>query len=436
MQVDKIKVDRTNKTLHLMKPHILGWSMPLIVEGRGAILWDSEGNHYIDCDSGPGVMNIGHCHPQFIDAMEAQIKKLVISPGKLLHIPLIELNEELIKIVPKSLKKSIFCNSGTEACELAVKLAKRHSVMSGKTGNYIVSLENSFHGFGGLSLTLTGQKRFRKKAAGYSIYPGILHIPSPYCYRCNLEYPECGIYCARALENISVNTRGAEDIAALIYEPIQGSGGIIVPPKEYHQMIGSICKENGITLIVDEVFTGFGRTGTMFACEHWGIEPDIMAMAKAIAAGFPMGAIMMTDEIANSFEPSDQGFTFGGSPIACSAAVANIKIINSQKLAERALRIGSFMIKELKALNDEGILKGDVRGLGLAIGVELVKDDNAKTPDAQKATKLKISCMKQGILLGISGCFENVIRIHPPLTISEEQAAKVVQVIKQCLESL
>lgn len=434
MSAQKMEAGRIKKALQLMAP-VPKVSLPLIVKGKGATIWDDEGNEYIDCHSGPGVCNVGHCHPQLIEAIEAQVKRLIISPFRTSHGPLIELCEELGNIMPNPLKRAFLCNSGTEACEGAVKVARKHAVMNGKTGTCVVSLEHSYHGMDGLSSTLTAQKRYKKKIAGHAIYPGILHIPAPYCYRCYLEFPDCGIHCARALESIE-NCRGAEDIAALIYEPILGAGGIIVPPKEYHQMIGKICKDYGINLILDEVFTGFGRTGKMFACEHWKIEPDIMTVAKAIGGGFPIGAILMSEEIAHSIEPGDLVHTFSGNPLACAAALASLKIIKTEKLPERAARIGLFMIKGLEAIKNEGIFEGDVRGLGLAIGIELVKDEKTKSPDPLKAKKLEEDALKQGVIVQASGAYENVIRINPPLTISEEQADKAITVITKCLKSL
>lgn len=407
------------------------WPLPILCEGKGATVIDIEGKEYIDCHAGPGVLSLGHCNRELIDALKDQLDKLLFCSA-FLHQPLMTLAKTLSGILPGSLSKFYLVNSGLEAVEGAVKLAKKYSYLQGKNGTCMVSLQNSFHGLTSLTLTLTGMGKFKKGLGSFANSPIVMHIPAPYCYRCNQRYPGCDLDCAFALERC-VKIRGADDIAAIIYEPVLGSGGIIVPPDEYHQTIRKISRDYGILLILDEIFTGFGRTGKMFASQHWGIEPEIMTTGKGMGGGFPVGAFMATREVADSFEPGDHGGTFCGNPLACTAVAASIEIIQKYRLDRNASIIGSLILEELGRLKEMGKLKGDVRGLGLAIGIELVKDEKNRTPATLRARKLAKDLLKEGILVKTTGPEDNVIRINPPLTISEEEAHKVVKAVGKCL---
>jgi len=425
--------DKTARVAKSLVPTV-PLSLPIIAKGRGSIVWDTDGNQYIDCVTGYGAASIGHSNPALISSIETQLKEIVTCPAKFWTVPLLELTEELSKVLPRPLEKIYYCTTGAEAVEGAVKFAKKYSFATGKTGTCVVSLTHSFHGQLGLSATLTGQKKFKTGKGCFSNYPGVLHIPAPYCYRCHLEYPKCGIFCAKILNEI-IDSRGAEDVSAVIYEPILGSGAI-VPPKEYHSVISEICKANDIALILDEVITGFGRTGRLFGCQNWVLEPDIMTVGKGLGGGFPISAVITSDRIASSLKVSDHTSTFGGNPLACAAALGTLEVILQQNLVERALDVGSQMIKRFKELENENTLVGDVRGLGLLIGLELVTDKEKKTPASTEAKELRRRLLKEGVIIAVTGMYENIIRLQPALNISDEEVNRATDSISTCITHL
>lgn len=260
---------------------------------------------------------------------------------------------------------------------------------------------------------------------------GCHFLPAPYCYRCffELKYPECKLRCARALEDI-IRFNTYDSVAAFVAEPLLGEGGIITPPDEYFLEIDKILKNHQILLLVDEVQTGFSRTGKMFGIEHYGVEPDIMVMAKGIADGFPLSAFIAREEIADSFKPGDHLSTFGGNPVSCAAGLANIEYMEEQKLAEQALKKSEFLKVQLESLKTKYKMIGEIRGKGLMIGIELVRDQN-KTPANTEATKIRDFCLEQGLLIGQGGVFGNVLRIQPPLVISQKQMDGVVKILNE-----
>lgn len=413
------------------------FALPMIVEGKGCLLRDTEGKEYVDCACGQGAAVAGHSHPEIVEALKSQIEKLCVLTAKRWHEPIIELAKIMKTILPKPLSTFYICNTGAEAVEVSVKLAKKHAAVNMKSGSCVASLENSFHGLTALALTLTGQKYFKKKLGNFASYPGIEHLPSPYCYRCplGLKYPDCGIACAQALESL-IQSRGADDIAAVIYEPLSGTGGMIIPPPEYHDIIRKITRENGIPLIVDEVFCGFGRTGKMFASQHWNIEPDMMSAGKSLGGGFPIGAFMARREIAQSFTSSDHSGTFSTNPFTCSAALATLRVIQKEQLDQQAAKTGAFMMQELSKLKETSKLVGEIRGLGLAIGIELVKDHESKEPATAETKEVQKRLLKEGVLVATSGAYNNVVRINPPLNIEEKHAQKILTSVYKCLKEL
>lgn len=265
---------------------------------------------------------------------------------------------------------------------------------------------------------------------------GCTFLPAPYCYRCffELEYPECHLRCARALEDIiSFNTY--DSVAAFIAEPLLGEGGIITPPDDYFLEVDKILKKHEILLLIDEVQTGFCRTGKMFGIEHYGVEPDIIAIAKGIANGFPLSGFIAREEIADSFKPGDHLSTFGGNPVSCAASLANIEFMLENHLADQALEKGEFLKKELRELAKRFKLIGEIRGKGLMIGIELIRD-KAKTPANTEAAKVRDICLEKGVLLGLGGVYGNVLRIQPPLVISKQQLEEVIRVLDFALQKV
>ncbi|MGQ9459774.1 MAG: aspartate aminotransferase family protein [Candidatus Bathyarchaeaceae archaeon] len=424
---DVVKKDKEYLIQHVVRQPVV------LVEGKYALLKDVNGKEYIDCFSGFSVVNIGHCHPKVVKAAKEQLDKLIHCSAGYYSVPQTLLAEKLAQIMPGNLKKSFFCNSGAEAVEGAIKLAKKYALKKGRTGLSVIALQGSFHGRTSLALTLTGQKKYKVGLSAFANHPGVVHAPTPYCYRCNREYPDCGIECAHAVEDV-VELSTAGDVAALIVEPILGEGGIIVPPKEYWEIVPKICREHDILLIIDEVQTGFGRTGVMFASEYWNLKPDIMTMAKGLGGGMPIGAFSARDEIAAAFDPTDHFSTFGGNPVCCSAALANINAMMDEKIPEKARKLGTYTIERLKELAEKYTVIGDVRGKGLMMGVEIVKDKASKTPDPENANKIRDEMREKGVIIGVGGIKKCTLRLQPCLTITREQMDKVLETLEKVLK--
>ncbi|TFF91449.1 aspartate aminotransferase family protein [Candidatus Thorarchaeota archaeon] len=409
---------------------------PVVLEkGKDTELWDLEGKRYLDCISGISVVNAGHTPERIVNAGVEQMKKLIHCSGLYYTVPQTLLAEKLSEISPQQLRKSFFCNSGAEAVEGAVKLAKKYIVSKGRTGFNVIALEGSFHGRLGLSLTLTGQSKYKRGFGSFAVYPGIVHAPAPYCYRCKLEYPDCNLECARKIEDI-VKYHTTGDVAAMIVEPVMGEGGIIVPPDGYHEKVLEICRAHDILYIADEVQSGFGRCGTMFAHTQWDIEADIMSMAKALGAGMPIGGVIYRNEIVECLQPGDHFSTFGGNPVCCAMALENINYLEEGGLIENARRIGAKFMKALHDLQDDSDLIGDVRGKGLMIGIELVKDRKTLAPAVEATKSVAKTLMKNGVLIGTGGVEKNVLRIQPPLCITEAQMEEVVGSLEDALKGL
>ncbi|HUP27536.1 MAG TPA: aspartate aminotransferase family protein [Chloroflexia bacterium] len=402
---------------------------PIVVErAQGAVVTDTDGRDYIDCFAGIAVVNAGHCNPEVIAAARAQMEKLVHCCSYVYHVqPVADLAEKMAEITPGRLRKSFFANSGAEAIEGAMKLAKLYT---GRTE--FVALNASFHGRTWGALSVTGNAGRKGRGGPYA--PGVAFAPVPYTYRSDANPEECAEQCARALEDVlRFSTSG--DVAAFIAEPLLGEGGIIIPPLNYFKQVKRILDKHGILFIADEVQTGFARTGAMFALEHYGVEPDIVVTAKGIADGFPLGAFTTRDEIAASFRPGDHLSTFGGNPVSCAAALANINFIQREGLAEKALHDGEFILGELADLKERFSIIGEVRGMGLMIGIELVSDA-ALTPAAAQAEAIREYCLRHGVLVGVGGVYGNVVRIQPPLVISREQIDQALDVLGQALSEV
>jgi 4-aminobutyrate aminotransferase len=396
-----------------------------VVGGEGATLRDMEGKEYLDCYAGISVVNAGHCPPKVVKAVQDQAEKLIHYGPYVYHSPVVtELAERLAGVAPKGLVKTFFGNSGAEANETAMKLAKKFTKK-----RELVALECSFHGRTVGTLSITGQSRRRRNDMGPYL-SGVSFSAAAYCYRCPFEkeYPGCGVLCARRLEDV-INYHSSDDVAALIAEPIMGEGGIVVPPPEYFKIMKKILDVHGSLLIVDEVQSGYGRTGKMFGIEHYGVTPDIMTMGKGIAAGFPLSACIARSDVGDSLQPGDHLSTFGGNPVCCAAAIANLDIFKEQKLVEASAKKGEYLVKRFRELQEKHPLIGDVRGKGLMVGVELVKDRKTKAPAADETNKLKEMMRKRGVLVGTGGVKACVVRFQPPLVITTDELDRAVTVM-------
>jgi 4-aminobutyrate aminotransferase / (S)-3-amino-2-methylpropionate transaminase / 5-aminovalerate transaminase len=401
----------------------------VVVGGSGRTLTDVEGRTYLDCFSGISVVNAGHNHPRVLAAAREQMERLVHCCSYVYQVPVVgRLAEKLAAVTPGDLKRSFFSNSGAEANEAALRLAKQ------ATGRReVVALTYGFHGRTVGTLSVTGNSARKKNNGPY--LPGVAFGPAPYCYRCplGLKYPSCDVACAHALEDV-IRLQTAGDVAAFLAEPVLGEGGILTPPPEYFEIAARIFHDQGALFVVDEVQTGFGRTGKLFAIEHSpGAPPDILTLAKGIANGFPLGALVAREPVSEAMKPGDHLSTFGGNPISCAAALANLAVIEEEGLVENAARRGEELLERFRPLQESCPLVGDVRGRGLMIGLELVRDRQTKEPAAQEAKAVRAALRERGILIGVGGVFGNVVRVQPPLSITADEcdraAAEVTAVL-------
>ena len=404
---------------------------PIVIDkASGAVVTDINGREYLDCFAGISVVNAGHCNPQVIAAAKAQMDKLVHCSSYLYHVqPVADLAEKIAHIAPRGLTKTFFGNGGAEAIEGAMKLARLYS---GK--HEFISLYGSFHGRSWGALSVTGNYARKKKGGPYAA--GVSFAPAPYVYRSLWpDDPEAvGRHCAAAIDEI-VRFATSNDVAAFIAEPVMGEGGIIVPPPNYFKEVKKVLDHYGILFIADEVQCGFARTGKMFAIEYYGVEPDILVTAKGIADGFPLSAFTTRPEIASAYKPGDHLSTFGGNPVSCAAALANIDFMEKENLAAKTVETGNYAMAKLRALQKEHSLIGDVRGLGLMIGVELIKD-RKKTPAPAEAEAVRDHCLQRGLLVGVGGVNGNVIRFQPPLIISKQQIDQAINIFAEVLQEV
>jgi 4-aminobutyrate aminotransferase/(S)-3-amino-2-methylpropionate transaminase len=416
-------------------PRGISYSTEIFVdEAKGALIKDVDGNVFVDFAAGIGVQNVGHCDEEIVSAIKEQAEKYIHpSFNVAMYEPYVNLAEKLIEVTPGEYsKKAMFANSGAEAVENAIKIARKYT---GKAG--IVSLDFAFHGRTYMAMTLTSKVKPYKD--GFAPYNSDTYkIPTPYCYRCPMgcKYPECGIACAEKFRTMLKSDLSSEMIAAVIVEPVQGEGGFIVPPKEYMKTLQSICNENGIVFIVDEIQAGFARTGKLFASENYDIEPDLMTMSKAIAAGMPLSAVVGKSEIIDSPIVGAIGGTYSGNPVACAAALKVIEKIEKDKLSERAVEIGSYIKTRLLDMKEKYSAIGDVRGLGAMVAVELVKDRETKEPDKETTAKIINYCYNKGVIFINAGIFGNVIRFLPPLVMTMEQLEFGMNTLEEALKAL
>jgi len=405
---------------------------PLVAESaEGLWIRDPDGNRFLDFTAGIAVCAAGHCHPLVVQAIKDQADQLLHMSGTdFYYPPQILLAEKLAGLAPGSgLHKVYFGNSGAEAVEAAFKLARWHT-----RRELNLAFFGAFHGRTMGALSLTASKTIQKKHY-HPLVPGITHVPYPYCYRCpyQLCYPTCGTACVTWIEDTLFRTTvPPEEVAAIFVEPIQGEGGYIVPPPEFHQKLSQIARKYGILYVADEVQSGMGRTGRMFAMEHFGVAPDIMALAKGIASGMPLGAMVARAEIMD-WEAGSHASTFGGIPISCQAALATIRLLE-QGLMVNAAQRGEQLMSGLRALQQEFECLGDVRGRGLMVGVELVKDRETKERAGDWRDQVVQAAFHKGLLL--LGCGLNTIRFCPALTVSADEIEVSLELFRDVLRQI
>jgi 4-aminobutyrate aminotransferase len=406
---------------------------PLVAEsGSGCIVRDVDGNEYIDFNSGIAVLAVGHSHPAVVEAIKKQAERLLhYSYTDFYYEPLVSLSEKLCEITPGKFDKKVFTgNSGAEAIEAAIKLAKWHT-----RKHQFIGFIGGFHGRTIGALSLTASKPVQRRYF-FPVMPGVTHVPYPYCYRCPFKQtlPECDYWCIDYIdEMVFQKFIPPEEVAAIVFESIQGEGGYIVPPPDYFKRLKKLADKYNILLIDDEIQAGMGRTGKWFAIEHWGIEPDIICIAKALASGLPIGAMVARAEYMD-WEAGSHATTFGGNPVACAAALATIDIIKNEHLLENATKQGNYIMKRFEELQTECEIIGDVRGKGLMIGVELVRDKDAKTPGRNEAYEVMVRSWKHGVAL--ITCGASTLRIAPPLIITRDLVDAALSIIESTIKEV
>jgi len=394
-------------------------------KGEGVYLYDLDGRKYLDFVAGIATMNVGHCHPAVVEAIRDQAGILIHGACHVGYMePYVDLMESLKTVAPGDLStgKGMLVNSGSEAVETGIKLARYITNRS-----MILAFTDSFHGrpMGALAVTASNTI-YRRRLTG--LLTGAHHVPYPYCYRCPLKHesPEtCGLACLNLVEKALQTVIPPEDLAGIIVEPIAGEGGYIVPPDGFLQGLREICDRHGALLIADEVQTGLGRTGKMFAVEHWGVVPDVICLAKALGGGLPLGAMLARADLVTGWPAAAHGSTFGGNPVACRAGLATLRIVQEENLLANATEVGDYIQGRFREAQKMLPLIGDVRGRGLMVGVELINADGS--PAGKIAGAVIREAEARGVAL--TKCGPNSLRFAPPLIITQEQAGQGVDII-------
>jgi 4-aminobutyrate aminotransferase/(S)-3-amino-2-methylpropionate transaminase len=404
----------------------------LASHAEGALITDVDGNRFIDFTGGIGCLNAGHCPPRVVAAVERQAKLLHHACFQVaMYEPYVALAEKLVQITPgRFAKKVALFNSGAEAVENAVKVARR---FTGRQA--ILCFDNAFHGRTNLALSLTSKAKPYKDGFG-PFAAEIYRAPLPYLYRRPAGISEDAYVdeCIHQFHRFLKVNIAPERIAGVILEPVLGEGGFIIPPAKFVNDVVQTCRDNAIVFIADEVQSGFARTGKMFASEHFGLEPDLMTLAKSLSNGFPVSAVVGKADIMDAVQPGGLGSTFGGNPVACVAALAAIETIEQERLCERSVKIGNVVKERLTALTRQVKCLGEVRNLGAMVAIEIVK--NGKEPDKESAEKLVTQCGQQGLLLLTAGVEGNIIRTLMPLCIGDDQLNEAMSVLCNNLQSL
>ncbi|HWP34907.1 MAG TPA: acetyl ornithine aminotransferase family protein [Thermodesulfobacteriota bacterium] len=402
-----------------------------VARGEGMYVYDLDGRRYLDFTAGIAVTATGHCHPAVVAAIERQARTLIhMSGSDFCYAPQVELARRLAEVAPGPWPKRVFfANSGAEAVEAAIKLARY------ATGRpRFLAFHGAFHGrtFGALSLSASKAVHTRRFAP---LLPQVHHVPYASCYRCayGLTYPGCQLECVDVIERVHFRTLVPPDeVAAIVVEPIQGEGGYVVPPPEFLQRLRALCDRYGILLVADEVQTGMGRTGRLFACEHAGVAPDILVLAKGLASGLPLGAMIARADLM-TWEPGAHASTFGGNPVACAAALATLDLLE-QGLVRNAAEVGAYLLQRLRVFTSTSRFVGDVRGVGLMVGMELVRNRTTREPAVAERDRVIRRAFERGLLL--LGCGVSAIRFCPPLIATREHVDEAVGILAACLEEL
>ncbi|MEM2901785.1 MAG: aspartate aminotransferase family protein [Candidatus Bathyarchaeia archaeon] len=407
----------------------------VFAEGKGAVLVDLEGNEYIDFNGGFGSASTGYCHPKVVQRVKEQVEKLTMAGGRLLHPVRAELAERIARISPGGLeKKVLIANTGTEAVEIAIKLSH---ASSGKPE--IIAFQGGFHGRFHGAMALSSNRTVKK--GYYPWMPGVIHVPYAECFRCvfGKEYPECDLQCLKYVEHvISDPGSGASDIAAVFAEPIQGFEGFaVVPPDEFMATLRKICDENNVLLVADEVYTGFGRTGKWFACQHQNVVPDIITSGKGAASGLPFSCVIALDHVVERLNQKGvvHSATFLANPISCAAAIGTLNAIEEEKLLEHCVKAGDTLLKGLKDWFEDNGFKGEVRGRGLFLGVEFVENLKTKKPDRELPAKISKESIKRGLFVEVGGRYRNCLRITPPLVITMDQIHESLEILEEAAKT-
>lgn len=405
-----------------------------VSHSEGAWIEDVDGNRFIDLAGGIGCLNAGHRPPAVVEAIHRQSERylhtcFMVTP----YEGYVRVAERLNELAPgASRKKTMLLNSGAEAVENAVKIARAYT---GRPA--VLCFQDAFHGRTMMTLALTSKTHPYK--AGFEPFSGEAYrIPFANCYRCSysLSYPECQLHCARSLEDVFQRVVSAESVAAVIAEPVLGEGGFIAPPREYFTALQEICNRHGILFIADEVQTGFGRTGRMFACEHYGIEPDLLVTAKSLGGGLPLSAVTGKAEIMDHTGPGSLGGTFGGNPLACEAALAFLDTLESEDLCTRAQALGERFRCRAVDWQRSFPMIGDIRGLGAMQAMELVQSRESRVPAAEETRLLVEHCYRRGVILITAGTYGNVARVLMPLVISDAEFDEALEVVEKSLSAV
>jgi len=397
------------------------------VSAHGVYVEASDGRTYMDLAAGLAASNVGHAHPDVVHAAAGQAEKLIHSGCIFYYDSILDLAERLASITPKGIESVFFSTSGAEAVEGAIKLAK---IATGRQG--VIAFLGGFHGrtYGAMTLT-TSSARYRK---GYHpLVPGVYHAPYPYCFRCPLGQRQnrCSMECIGYLETMLRRQITPSEVACMIIEPVLGEGGYCPAPEGFLHKLREICDSHGILLIFDEVQSGFGRTGKWFASEAYGVSPDILTMAKGIASGFPLSAVGASRKLMRKWPPGAHGTTFGGNPVACAASLATIDVIENKRLLQNAERLGRVALRELKKIARNHACMGDVRGMGLMIGVEFIKADGSADP--ARLEKVMARCLERGLIIIDCGVDKNVARLIPPLNITRDELMSAIRIFEEAL---
>src|SRR5437588_5560763 len=416
-------------------PRGLSHGTPIYVaKAEDAWLEDVDGNRYLDFAGGIGCLNVGHRQEAVVEAVKNQLDHFLhtcvqVTP----YESYVRLAERMNEVTPgKFAKKTIFVNTGAEAVENAVKIARAYTKRPG-----IIAFEDAFHGRTMMTLALTSKTHPYK--AGFQPFPGeVYRIPYAYCYRCSysLQYPSCDLYCARHLEDTFKRVVAQEGVAAVIAEPVLGEGGFVVPPPDYFRTLLEVCRRHNVLFIADEVQSGFGRTGALFASERYGIEPDIMVTAKSLGGGLPLGAITGRAEIMDAPGPGGLGGTFAGNPAACAAALAVLDVFEEQDLNSRANELGEHFQKRAREWQKKCPIIGDVRGLGAMQALELVQSRETREPASEETKKITQYCYEHGVITISAGSYGNVIRLLMPLVITDAAMDEALDVLEGAFKAV